>query len=286
MIYILFNPFSDNNNGEKNVKRMLKKMKKEYQEGTLISLKDLDYQDFFSKLTREDKVILFGGDGTLNRFVNETYKKYELVCPFYLHRCGTGNDFAYDNQDEFDEDELLYLNKKLEFLPKIIVKGKEYYFVNGIGYGIDGECCRVADEMKEKGKRKINYTTIVIKLLLFKYKGPNAHVVVDGVTYNFKNTALAASMNGRYYGGGMMVAPHQDRLSHTLTFCGFTCARGKIGTLLAFPSIFKGKHLKYKDIITIVKGKTITVEFDVPMALQIDGEVIKDVTSYTATVEY
>lgn len=83
-----------------------------------------------------------------------------------------------------------------------------------------------------------------------------------------------------------MVAPHQDRLSHLLTFCGFTCARGKIGTLLAFPSVFKGKHLKYKDIITIVKGKTITVEFDVPMALQIDGEVVKDVTNYTATVEY
>lgn len=286
MIYILYNPFADNNNGENNVKTMLKSMKKEYQEGILISLKDLDYKEFFSKLHEEDKVILFGGDGTLNRFVNEVYNKYQLPCKFFLHRAGTGNDFAFDNENEFDEEGLLYLNEKIKFLPKIIVKGKEYYFVNGIGYGIDGECCRVADELKAKGKKKINYTSITIKLLLFKYKGPNAHVIVDGKEYNFKKTILAASMFGRYYGGGMKVAPMQDRNSKLLTFCGFTCKRGKIGTLIIFPSIFKGEHIKYTDITTLVKGKTIKVEFDKPMALQIDGEVIKDVTSYVATTEY
>ncbi len=286
MIYILFNPFADNNNGENNVKTTLKTMKKEYQEGILISLKDLDYKEFFSKLDKEDKVILFGGDGTLNRFVNEVYRKYELPCKFFLHIAGTGNDFANDTKEEFDEDGLLYLNEKIKFLPKIRVKGQEYYFVNGIGYGIDGECCRVADEMKAKGKKKINYTKIVIKLLLFKYKCPNAHVLVDGKEYNFSKTILAASMFGRYYGGGMKVAPDQDRNSKLLTFCGFTRKRGKLGTLIIFPSIFTGEHVKYTDITTLIKGKTIEVSFDRPMALQIDGEVIKDVTSYVATTEY
>ena len=36
-------------------------------------------------------------------------------------------------------------------------------------------------------------------------------------------------------------------------------------------------------LVTVLEGKTITVEFDSPRALQIDGETILGVTSYTAT---
>lgn len=35
--------------------------------------------------------------------------------------------------------------------------------------------------------------------------------------------------------------------------------------------------------MTVLEGKTITVEFDSPRALQIDGETVLGVTSYTAT---
>ena len=37
----------------------------------------------------------------------------------------------------------------------------------------------------------------------------------------------------------------------------------------------------HTDVITIVEGREVTVEFDTPCALQIDGETIKDVKSYT-----
>ena len=58
---------------------------------------------------------------------------------------------------------------------------------------------------------------------------------------------------------------------------------GKIKTLAIFPSIFKGEHVKHTDCVTVLEGKTITVEFDSPRALQIDGETVLGVTSYTAT---
>lgn len=57
---------------------------------------------------------------------------------------------------------------------------------------------------------------------------------------------------------------------------------GKIGTLCVFPSIFKGEHVKHTKTVAVHTGYDITVRFDRPVALQIDGEVFTDVSEYRA----
>ena len=57
----------------------------------------------------------------------------------------------------------------------------------------------------------------------------------------------------------------------------------KIRTLLLFPTIFTGKHVKATKVVTVFKGHHIRVRFDRPTALQIDGEVFSDVREYTVT---
>ena len=59
--------------------------------------------------------------------------------------------------------------------------------------------------------------------------------------------------------------------------------RSKLRTLLLFPTIFKGNHIKATKIVTVFKGHDIRVKFDRPTALQIDGEVYSGVTEYTVT---
>ena len=88
-------------------------------------------------------------------------------------------------------------------------------------------------------------------------------------------------MNGRYYGGGMMAAPKQDRLNNggTCTVTTLT-SKGRLFTLLRFPTYSSGKH-DGKKFIKSVSGKHVTVTFDKPCALQIDGDVVKDVLTYT-----
>ena len=49
---------------------------------------------------------------------------------------------------------------------------------------------------------------------------------------------------------------------------------------MIFPSIFKGEHIKHQRVVHVLTGHTITVEFDRPTALQIDGETILGVTKY------
>lgn len=80
-----------------------------------------------------------------------------------------------------------------------------------------------------------------------------------------------------------MATPEQDRLNKDGTLSSMLFyGKGKIATLMAFPSIFKGEHVNKKGIVALHTGKDIVVEFSRPTPLQIDGETILGVTKYHA----
>lgn len=274
--YVLYNPIAGNGNG----RREAKKLAERFGEETLVlcDVREIEnYAEFFAQLDEGADVIVCGGDGTLNRFVN-TVKDLEIKNPLYCFACGTGNDFLRDVEHD---DELVALAPYLENLPTVFVQGKEYRFLNGVGYGIDGYCCEVGDKLRmQKPGEAINYTGIAIKGLLFHYKPVSATVIVDGKEYRFKKVWLAPTMNGRFYGGGMLPAPEQRREQPTVSVMVFH-GTGKLKSLLIFPSIFKGEHVKKAKHISVLSGNEITVRYDEPRALQIDGETIVNVSEYT-----
>ena len=81
----------------------------------------------------------------------------------------------------------------------------------------------------------------------------------------------------------MMPAPDQTRDDQngdiTVTIVHSANA---LRVLTILPSIFKGEHVKFTKHVTILKGKDITVEFDQPRPIHVDGETIPNVTTYTA----
>ena len=278
--YILYNKkagASDSMESVKNLEIILNDEVK-YIDVTEIS----NYGVFLSGLDKEDYIILAGGDGTLNWFINRT-DGVEIHNEILYFPNGTGNDFAND-LGHTKECNPFSITEHLKNLPSVVVNGKKYRFINGVGYGIDGYCCEVGDNFKKIPGKKVNYTAIAIKGLLFHYKSTNAKVTVDGKTHTYKKVWIAPTMNGRYYGGGMMPTPEQKRNSGTLSTMVFHNS-GKLKTLMIFPSLFKGEHIKHTKHVDILEGKEITVEFDRPTSLQIDGETILGVTSYTATSE-
>ncbi len=284
MNYLLFNEFADNGKGKEHAEGLLPSLSGSFPSLTLLSTKDLDIASFVDELKESDNLILFGGDGTINHFVNALGDK-KAKCPFYLKSAGTGNDFALDVKDKEDPSTgLIRINEFIENLPYVEVKGKTYRFINGIGYGIDGDCCVKAEEMKKAGAKDIDYGKITIGLLFKGFTPKEAKVKVDGEEYAFSRVYIASAMNGRYYGGGMKVAPEQERSKGYLTFVTMF-GKGKLGTLLMFPSLFKGTHLRYEKNTKAIKGKCIEVSFSTPTGLQIDGEVVEGVTSYKAYVK-
>lgn len=239
------------------------------------------YRSHLKDIKSDDRIYLVGGDGTLNRYVNDI-DGMNFSNDVYYYPAGTGNDFLRD-LGKGEKDCPLKINRYLEDLPFVEVNGKKYRFLNGIGYGIDGYCCEVGDKLKAQNVQNINYTGIAIKGLLFHYHPTSCVITVDGKRYEYKKVWLCPTMNGRFYGGGMMATPAQDRLNKegilsSMLFYG----KGKLATLMAFPSIFKGEHVNKKGIVALHSGKDIIVEFSKPTPLQIDGETILGVTKYHA----
>ena len=247
----------------------------------LVDAVGMDYPAYLAKLAPEDEVVLVGGDGTVNYFVNAV-KGVEIKNNIYLLGSGTGNDFLHDIGKQPGEEVLL--NPYLSNLPTVYVNGMEKLFINNMGFGIDGYCCEVADQIKEKSpQEKIDYTGIAIKGLLFHFKPCHAVITVDGKKHEFDHVWIAPTMKGKYYGGGMKMAPKQDRSSDHLTVVVYHC-RSKLKALISFPSIFKGEHVAKKDIVSIFTGNDVNVRFSRPCAAQIDGETVLNVTEYTAVL--
>ena len=284
MNYILYNTKSNSGKYQEALKNYKDTFSlKGYKELDVISFND-DYREFLYSLTKNDTVTIIGGDGTLNHFVN-VINSIVLPCDFYFYPSGTGNDFFNDVKEKSENGRVL-LNKFIKNLPYVLVNGKKYFFINGIGFGIDGYCCKEGDRLHALNKKDVNYTSIAIKGLLFHYKAPNAKITVDGVSKTYKRVWLAPTMKGRYYGGGMMVAPAQNRLDENNLVSNVVMYKsGKLKTLMVFPSIFKGEHVKHTEMVEIRQGKDIIVEFDKPQALQIDGETISNVLKYEVHVK-
>lgn len=283
MNYLFYNPSARNGKAAEDLQLIKKTL--DGQDVEIYAVTDIDdYVSVIDKIQPEDIVYIVGGDGTLNRFINDS-TNLRILGDIFFYSAGTGNDFKHD----VDPDNSLYrirLNDYIRNLPTVTVGGVTYKFVNGIGFGIDGYCCEEGDRKRAAGKQDINYSAIAVKGCLFSFKPYGADITVDGETRHYDKVWLAPTMFGKYYGGGRKVAPEQDRNNpqHTVTNVVIH-GTGRLKTLIRFTKIFSGEHTKYTDMVDIRTGHEVRVVFDRPCALQIDGETVKNVTEYTVRYE-
>jgi len=279
--YILFNPLSGNGSCENRMETLFvdKDCEKVYCDTTGKE----GYVNLLSGLDIEDKIILCGGDGTLNRFINDV-DCTEIKNDILFFAAGSGNDFLRDIGKKPDKYPIK-INDYIKNLPVMTVKGKNYRFINGIGFGLDGYCCEECNRIRREKNKKANYTVIAVKGLLGAYTPVNARVKVDGKEYTYSRVWMASCMKGRFFGGGLKIAPDQLRTDPDGKISSIIVHNlSRFSILTIFPSLFVGKHTKFTKYVTIKKGFDVTVEFDRPIALQLDGETIPDVKEYTVSV--
>lgn len=161
--HILFNPLAGNGKGEERAKRLetlLTDGARCYHDLTKLN----GYAPLLRTLEPQDVLVLTGGDGTINRFLNEAdYDAFENEILYYA--TGSGNDFLHDLDKPADAAPFS-LRPYLKNLPSVTVNGQTRRFLNGIGYGIDGYCCEVGDRLRGTTDKPVNYTAIAIKGLL------------------------------------------------------------------------------------------------------------------------
>lgn len=145
--YILYNPLAGNGKGEEQAKKLTEIYKNDelkYCNMTHIT----SYGAFFDSISPKSDIIICGGDGTLNRFINDS-EGYPYENPLYFYATGSGNDFMRDLGKE-PGCKPIPINEYVKGLPTVTVNGKSTLFINAIGYGIDGYCCEVGDELRKK----------------------------------------------------------------------------------------------------------------------------------------
>ena len=153
----------------------------------MIDVTTLNKDEFIKTLRKEDDIIISGGDGTLNRLVN-LFDFPSMTQKVFLHKAGNGNDFLRDVNEL--KDDVIEITDLIKNLPTVTINGVTTKFLNGVGFGVDGMVCVESDKMKAKGKKDINYTSLAINIVLFKYKRVNAVVNVDGKEYKFKTVCI------------------------------------------------------------------------------------------------
>lgn len=271
--YVIFNPLAGNGKCEEDARLLEMFLPDEVRFFDMTRI--TNYSAFISGMEQDDYLVIAGGDGTLNRFANDT-AGIDIRQEILYFPTGTCNGFAKDlGKGAFENP--FPVTQYLTDLPSVEVKGKRYRFINGVGLGMDGFCYQVGDERKKIPGKKVNYAAIAIKGLLFRFDARNAAVTVDGKEHTYKKVWSASTMLGKY-------APDQNRLDKDgkLSLMMIHGA-GRLRTLCIFPSIFKGEHVKHHNVVAVHTGHKITVEFDRPTPLQIDGETVLDVTGYTAS---
>lgn len=233
-----------------------------------------------------ERIVAVGGDGTINEVVNGFFENGKAIAPeasLAILPFGTGGDFRRTVKLPREISDLVAVisaNHRIKVdLGKLDLTGHDgtpmqRMFANIASFGVGGHLDRLINESGKKLGR-LGYFTKGVRATL-SYKNQRVQLRFDGsaadrVEVTAYNVAVA---NGRYFGGGMMIAPHAelDDGSFDVVVVGdlsvFQLVKG-------FASqVYSGAHLKTKGISSrrakIVEAEAIDpndkVEFDV------DGE--------------
>jgi hypothetical protein len=244
---------------------------------------DDDMAHFKTEYTPEADIIICGGDATLMLFVNRFYSPEHSGKIFYCS-CDCASDFTKDIPVKPAMDDIVIdITDYLGNLPIACIDGKEYKFINGVGFGLDVDIYNSEPVYFRLIRRRKEHKKRLLKDAVFKYDPIDITVNVDGEVQSFEDVWLAPTLAGRYYCDGMMLAPDQDRLneSGTLSLVVLHGAR-KRRTVRIINSTYKEKDRSSCRKIDILTGKDISVEFSSPCSIQVDGNDLLPSGSYSA----
>lgn len=234
------------------------------------------------------KLVVVGGDGTINEVVNGI-KKFHKVRLGVIPN-GSGNDFVRGMKMEREIREYLrdiasnnYEDITID-LGKVSWKGGKAprLFAISSGVGLDAIVCKKALTSKIKKflnaihLGKLTYVVLTV-ITLFSMDTYTASMMFDNEeAYKFKKFIFGAGMNLRAEGGGVPMAPHADYNDGKLSFC-IAYGIPKFITFFMLPLLVAAKHEKLKGF-KVIDSTKCDIHLDKPCVLHTDGEYIAEVT--------
>ena len=283
MLFLLYNSNSKIGKNKEKIFKVLARAIKTFKDGD-IRVKDItkldSIEERLAKINKEkDNILIVGGDGTLTSLINKYKKYFDKLPKIYAVKAGTGNDFLRNiihsgYPVENINNKYFLINPFLKNLPICKVNNNEKTFLNGIGIGLDGYICKNVEEQRNKNNKQ-SFFKITLKSFMEFKPLEKLTIEVDGKKHELKKCWFASIMNGKYYGGGMKIAPKADFKGEKLQAIIINDIN-KFKLFMLFPLIYTGNHSKVK-AVHFFEGKHIKITSDEKTYVQIDGEPQKDI---------
>jgi len=216
--------------------------------------------------TKFQKVIAFGGDGTVNE-VGEGLVGSDAI--FGVIPLGSGNDFANEIGMPAKISDAVDINLSDDFHTIDIIKVNDRVSLNTAGVGFNGTVSEVVKSIKYL-KGKSAYIWGVVKTAAM-YKSIPLKIGLNGRVIKEK-IFMVSICNSKSEGGGFIVAP--DAKNNDGLF-DVTIIRhiGYMKLLLNLNKVLTGNINKVEEVDTYT-AESIIIESELPMPVHVDGEVI------------
>jgi diacylglycerol kinase (ATP) len=273
LYYILCNPTAGGGRAAETLKKLVSHMEERhlqyeigmslYHKHALALMKeavDKGYRNIFS----------LGGDGTVFETVNglaATGMMSEVAIGFLPG--GTGNDFTRSLQLPRDPVEAFELMRNGQVISADLWKANGQYFINVFGLGLDTDLAGWAVKTKKVLSGMPAYIAALF-LTLIGFKSKKIKLTVDGKVLERDVMVLTAS-NGRYYGGGIFVAPSAHIADGKLDLVLINkIPKVQVPGLLA--KYIAGRHIKESKACEFMQVDSMLVESTMKITCETDGE--------------
>jgi len=227
-----------------------------------------------------ERIVVAGGDGTVSEVVTGVLgaglgEYVELG----LLPLGTGGDLARSlgvpgSIDEAIEALTSRGTRRVD-AGRVTFRGRDEkeassYFLNVASFGVSGLVDELVTRVPQRFGGTVAFALASIRAIV-QYRFGEVSIRIDGELVYEGPVAMAAAGNGRYFGGGMRVAPEAQLDDGLLDFV-LVRAMSKPRLLWNFPTLYAGTHIEHA-VASAYRGRRIEVE-GVPgeIWLDIDGE--------------
>lgn len=222
-----------------------------------------------------DAVLIFGGDGTVHRYLPELL---ERRVPVLVVPEGSGNDFAKALGIGNDRDALRAWKQfcagggnvtRIDL--GIIQKDQATIpFCCVVGAGLDSAANAKANRMPQWLRGSAGYLAAALQVLPFFQ--PAEFALTSAERQVRRLGFFVAVGNAHRYGGGMKVAPRAQMDDGLLDVC-IVGKMNKLKLLLAVPTVFFGAHVRIKEV-EYFKAPWLRLDADRPLDVYADGEFV------------
>ncbi|MBL8151460.1 MAG: diacylglycerol kinase family lipid kinase [Blastocatellia bacterium] len=227
-------------------------------------------------------IIACGGDGTASEVVSGIVSSGVTGVEFGLLHRGTGGDFrktinlptriedaahaiARGKTRSIDVGQVTYINNRgLE---------ESRYFVNVSSFGMASEVAKRANESSKHFGGTVAFAKAALTAT-FSYEFPEVWLQVDDQPERRCKISNVSIANGRYFGGGMQIAPKAELDDHLFDVIA-AMPMSKIRTIVTLPKLYDGTHLGLPEVQTtqakVIKARSVDPKIKV--GIEVDGEV-------------